>query len=88
MCAGGFAVAIQKLKPGKESMSRGKLRMLLDDRLGSHSSLGSFASQKEHSSDANLGLRAAGFDREQVFEGGLGVIERPFIERGVREEQQ
>lgn len=35
----------------------------------------------------HLGLRATGFDREHLFEGGLGVIERPFIERGVREKQ-
>jgi hypothetical protein len=68
-------------------MSRGKLRILLDNRLCPHGSLGSFASEKEHSSDANLGLRATGFNREHLLEGGLGVIERPFIERGVREEQ-
>ena len=87
MRASGFAVAIQKLKPGKESMSWGKLRILLDNRLCPDGSLGSFARQKEHSRDANLSLRATGFNREHLFEGGLGVIKRPFIERGVREEQ-
>ena len=73
----------------REQQRRGRdVRVLHDERFRADDGLAGLPREMQDAGNAHTGFGPGGIDGDYAFENGAGLIERPFIETSMGEEEQ